>query len=355
MNILDRYILRAILGTTAMVLSVLLGLAAFIEFFGQLGDVGEGSYGMAQALAYVALRLPRLAVEMLPAAALLGSLLGLGNLAARSELIAMQAAGVSRAQMARAALMTGALLVVFMGTVGEYFSPALANYARQMRTMAKFDDVTLGGTNAWVRDGNVIMNMRQAETDPARAGIFVFEIAPGGRLQGMGRGDSATAAEAAGEWRLSGYAETRFGEERVDIARGTRLLVTDMLTQDLLNLSVVRPADLDARGLWQYVRYLRANQLDSTSYEVAYWSRLANIASVAVMTVLALPFVFGSLRAAGGGARLIVGVMIGLGYFLISRMLANGAVVFDIHPIVVAWTPTALLLALALGGLARVR
>ncbi|MCC5862998.1 MAG: LPS export ABC transporter permease LptG [Gammaproteobacteria bacterium] len=354
MNILDRYILRAILGTTAMVLSVLLGLAAFIEFFGQLDDIGEGSYGLPQAAAYVALRLPRLAVEMLPAAALLGSLLGLGNLAARSELIAMQAAGVSRLQMARAALMTGAVLVVFMGSVGEYFSPTLANYARQMRAIAKFDELTVGGLNAWVRDGSVIMNMRQDDTAPGNAGIFVFEIGPGQQLTALGRGDSATA-EGAGAWLLSGYAETRFQDERVVAAEGVRLLGTEMLTEDLLNLSVVRPADLDARGLWMYVTYLRANQLDSTAYEVAFWSRLANIASVAVMTVLALPFVFGSLRAAGAGARLMVGVMIGLGYFLVSRMLANGAVVFDIPPVIVAWAPTGLLLALAIGGLARSR
>ncbi len=354
MNILDRYILRAILGTTALVLAVLLGLAAFIEFFGQLDDIGEGSYGLPQAAAYVALRLPRLAVEMLPAAALLGSLLGLGNLAARSELIAMQAAGVSRLQMARAAVMTGAVLVVFMGTVGEYFSPALANYARQMRAIAKFDELTVGGLNAWVRDGSVIMNMRQDEAAPGSAGIYVFELGPGQRLAALGRGDSA-AAEGAGAWLLSGYAETRFQEQRVTAAEGVRLLGTEMLTEDLLALSVVRPADLDARGLWMYVSYLRANQLDSTAYEVAFWSRLANIASVAVMTVLALPFVFGSLRAAGAGARLMVGVMIGLGYFLVSRMLANGAVVFDIPPVIVAWTPTALLLALAVGGLARAR
>jgi lipopolysaccharide export system permease protein len=261
---------------------------------------------------------------------------------------------VSRLQMARAALMTGVLLAMVMGTVGEYFAPSLASYARQMRAMAKFDELTVGGMNAWVRDGAVIMNMRQAESDPGRAGLYVFELAPGQQLTAVGRGDSATAQEA-GRWLFSGYAETRFGADRVDATAGERELVTDMLTEDLLTLSVVRPGDLDARGLWRYVSYLRANQLDATSYEVAFWSRLANIASVAVMILLALPFVFGSLRAAGAGARLMVGVMIGLGYFLVSRMLANGAVVFDINPVAVAWAPTVLLLGAAMAGLARAR
>ncbi len=358
MNIVDRYIVRTILGATALVLLVLIALTVFVEFFGQLDDIGEGAYTMLHAAGYVALRLPRLAVEMLPAAALLGALLGLGGLAGRSELIAMQAAGISRLQLARGVVLTGVFFAAFMGVVGEYFAPELANYARQMRAMAKFEDLNLRAGNAWLRDGDVIINMRQSEDEPLDAGIYVYEVGEDRTLRALGRAGHANPDDD-GAWLLSVYQETRFeqlfSDGVVHASAGLRRLETDMLTEDLINLSVVRPSDLDARGLWRYVEYLRANRLDATAYEVAYWSRLAHIASAVVMTLLALPFVFGSLRAAGAGARLMVGVMIGLGYFLVSRTLANGAVVFNIDPIIVAWTPTALLLTLALGGILRNR
>jgi lipopolysaccharide export system permease protein len=53
---------------------------------------------------------------------------------------------------------------------------------------------------------------------------------------------------------------------------------------------------------------------------VAYWSRLASVVSVIFMTLLAVPFVFGNLRSAGAGARLVVGLVIGLTAVAFSRV-----------------------------------
>ena len=83
------------------------------------------------------------------------------------------------------------------------------------------------------------------------------------------------------------------------------------MNPDLLELSVVREDLLDTPSLVRYIGYLQDNGLDAHRYLVAYWSRIASVVSVIVMTVLALPFVFGSLRSAGAGARLVVGLIIG--------------------------------------------
>lgn len=90
MKVVRRYLFRSIIGTILLVLSVLLGLAAFIEFVTQLDDIGTGSYGTMQALIYTLLKLPNLAYQMLPMAVLLGSLLGLGGLANHGELIVLR-------------------------------------------------------------------------------------------------------------------------------------------------------------------------------------------------------------------------------------------------------------------------
>ena len=76
MGLLTRYLMRTILASTALVLLVLLALAILFEFIGQLDDV-QGGFGIPQALLFAALRVPQLSFEMLPIAALIGSLLGL--------------------------------------------------------------------------------------------------------------------------------------------------------------------------------------------------------------------------------------------------------------------------------------
>ncbi len=73
------------------------------------------------------------------------------------------------------------------------------------------------------------------------------------------------------------------------------------------------------------------------------------------MPVLALAFVFGSLRTGGAGARLMIGVVIGLAYYLASEMLANSGQVFNLNPAVVAWLPSAILFLVTLFALDRIR
>ena len=54
-------------------------------------------------------------------------------------------------------------------------------------------------------------------------------------------------------------------------------------------------------------------------------------------------------------ARMLVGLVIGLGYYVTGEVLTNSGVVFDLDPRVVAWTPSALLLIVMIAGLKRVR
>jgi lipopolysaccharide export system permease protein len=117
----------------------------------------------------------------------------------------------------------------------------------------------------------------------------------------------------------------------------------------------VREDLLDTPSLQRYIRYLRSNDLDARRYLIAYWTRISDVVSVILMTILALPFVFGGLRSAGTGARLVVGLVIGLSYYVVGEVLASGGEVYGIHPLVVAWAPSAVLLAITALTLARAR
>ncbi len=354
MNLLDRYIVRSVLGAVMVVLLVLLSLRTFIEFVGQLDDVG-GDYTLWKAAAFVALRTPRAIFEMLPAAALLGALLGLGSLATHSELVVMRASGVSRLRLLRSAGLAGCLLLVVMALLGESIAPSAGQYARQLRAAALHQDLTIAtGTNVWLRQGPVIVNLRQLSDDFSFGGVALFRLGKEQRLMNLGRAESANIDQEE-RWVLDNYAVTRFDAEGVSADTVRRAVTSYEISPDLLGLSVVRPDLLDTPTLWRYIGHLQSNDLDASRYRVAFWSRIANVFSVVVMTVLALPFVFGSLRAAGAGARLLVGVLIGLGYFLATRTLVSSGQVFDLNPVLVAWLPTVTLLLVTSYAVSRIR
>lgn len=104
-----------------------------------------------------------------------------------------------------------------------------------------------------------------------------------------------------------------------------------------------------------YVAYLKRNSLDSRRYETELWYRVARTATVVIMPVLALAFVFGSVRTGGTGARLMIGIVIGLAYYLASEMLANSGQVFNFDPAVIAWLPSVVLAMVTIVALNRIR
>lgn len=355
MRIVRGYLARAVIATTALVLGVLLSLGGFIEFVGQLDDVGVGQYGILQGLAYAAMKLPDMAFTMLPMAVLLGGLLGLGALASGSEMIALRAAGASPASLARAVLATGVGLALFTVVLGLYVAPPLERYSRQYRTFAMHGPSGLASAeSAWVRDGDVIMNVVRLGDPELFGGVYLFRLGRDGQLASMARADSAGVGDG-NEWTLNNYAESRFVGDGVDVRRVRRYAETTGMSPDLLGLSVVRPEALDGVALWRYISYLRRNELDSRRFEVEFWRRIAASAAVPAMCVLALAFAFGQMRRAGTGARMVIGIVIGLGYFLFSRSLADGGEVYNLDPVFVGWLPT-VLLAMAAGiALARTR
>ncbi len=355
MTVIRGYLGWTILRATLLVIAVLLALGGFIEFVGQLDDIGAGDYGVLQGVAYAAMKLPEMAFVMLPMAVLLGSLLGLGVLANASEMIALRAAGISAVSLARSVLVTGALLSLFTMVLGLYLAPPLERYSRQFRTFAMHGPSGLASAeSAWVRDGDTIMNMSRMGDPSSFGGVYLFRLESPGNLASVARADSASIG-GGGEWTLNNFTESSFGTQGVTVRREKKFAELTGMSPDLLSLTVVRAEALNGLALWRYARYLRANGLDSHRYEVAFWGRIAASVAVAPMCVLALSFAFGQLRRAGTGARMIIGIVIGLAYFLISRALADGGEVYNLPPVLVGWLPTLLLALASVAALARAR
>lgn len=355
MSVLDRYIVRSILGAVVLVMSVVLALGALFVFIDQQDDIGVGHYTAVSALWFTLLNLPQQAYELLPITALIGSLLGMGSLARGSELVVIRATGISTLRIAGAAAIAGAVLIGVELLLGEVLAPPLQEAAKEQKAFSKFNNISFGGgSGAWVRDGNLIINVAQQSGERQFGGMQVFELSPQHRLLAIGHAGRATA-EPNRKWLLSDYTESRFTRDRV-LARplGQRLLESNV-TAGFLGLAVEDPGQLTSRSLLRLIRYLQANSLNAREYLFAFSSRIARTVAIMFSVLLAIPFVLGSLRSAGAGTRTLTGLIVGIGLFLLQRLIESGTVVFDLNPVILAWLPTVLLATVTLLLLARAR
>jgi lipopolysaccharide export system permease protein len=352
-GILSQYMMRTIVMSTLLVLVVLLALAGLFEFIAELDDT-RADYQTAQAILYTAFRLPNLAFAMLPIAVLIGSLLGLGALAGNSEIIVMRSAGLSVREMSLMVGLSGALLLVFTALLGEFIGPPLDTYARNMRMEARSEqaDDRLG-KEAWVKDGPIFLHLERVSPEFEFGSIYLFRF-DGDRLQSIAVAENAGIDENDA-WILENLRETQFQNDGVQVSQSSRAIETFELNSDLLGTSLAKPLSLSARELLGYIRYLDKNDLDATKYQTEFWHRVSRTFAVLIMPILALAFVFGSLRTGGAGGRLMIGVIIGLAYYLASESLANSGQVFNLNPILVTWLPTAALALVTVIALSRIR
>ena len=355
LNLLARYVARTVLGAIALVMAVLLVLGALFNFIGEQGAIGVGHYDMIEGLVYSLLTVPRFALNVFPVGVLIGSMLGIGALARSHELTAMRSSGMSKWRLAGTMLACGVVLLLAGLAVGQYVAPRFEQLADERKALARYDNLSLAGAGgAWVRDGNLIINIAERSSISGFGGMLVFELTPDNRLAAVAHAHRATQG-AGTSWELGDYAESRFSGDWVDGQSEARHSLASAASVGFLQLAVVEPSEMAFGALYRAIRYLRANDLDSRAYQLALWSDLARSVAIPIAALFALPFGFGVMRSAGSGARSTLGLGIGLLYFFLQRTIESGTVAFSLNPLLLAWVPTLLLGLVAVVLLVRTR
>lgn len=341
MNRADRYLGAAVLGGIALCWGVLAGLMVLFALLGEMADVGRRGYGFADALAYVALTAPRRAGEVLPAAALIGSALGLGTLARAGELTALRAAGVSLARMARATALAAVPVLGAGLVVSEGLAPGLEARAEALRAQAQGRPALAGtGGGFWHRAGGVVLHVAQVPGAGEIAHIEAWEFNDRRELVRVVRAPSGTRQR--GGWVLHDATLTELSDTAIRGARVARLPAPFVPDPAALVISRTEPEHLGLAELRHQARLLEANGRAAQRYRLALWKKLGAPLTTLVLVLLGLPLVLASGRTLGLGQRLFTAVVVGLVFYLLDQAFGYGALAYGLALPVAALLPTAL-------------
>lgn len=354
MQILERYLGKSIIVGVIGVMLVMLTLDAIISFAGETGDIGRAHYTFWLAIYYVVLNIPQKIYLLFPMVVLLGTIISLGMLASHSELVAIRAAGVSIGRIAISSLKTGVLLTAIVIAIGEFIAPPAIQHAKLMRVAAMEDRISLNTDyGLWARDGNNYIHVRRVESDGRLTGVnlYIFD-----NQQNLVETISAATGEYVDDhWLLKRVSIRNISEKQISQQNLNEQRWESLLNPDVVNVVSVTPENLSIWKLRGYIDYLNDNQLDSREYELWFWSKLIAPFTIAAMIILALPFVFGSLRNVGAGQRILVGFLLGLGFYIFNQLMAKVGLVYQFPPVLAASLPTIVISIIAVYLLRRAR
>jgi lipopolysaccharide export system permease protein len=388
MKILQRYFTVSICQAVAFVLAAFLALVAFMDLTSILPSVGKNDFGMQHALLYVLLLVPGNVYQVMPVAALIGTIYTMAQFASSSEFTIMRASSMSTRQAAWMLFKIGALFVVIAFVFGELITPRTAPIAERMRLTAKGGSVSAEfRSGMWTKDsvhengvrGNVIgsrfFNVRRIAADGQLEDVRLYEFDNNMRIRSL-----VTAARGAyggnNTWRLTDVTETMFTNSRELAAPGsavppgqtiqstygqetaavaTRKLDTyelaSEITPKILSVSRSDPERMSAAELAVYTRHLAENKQETERFKVAFWKKLIDPLSIFVLMALALPFAYLHTRSGGVSLKIFIGIMIGVSFLLINSLFSHLGVLTILPAFFTAVAPSLLFLLMALGAL----
>ena len=291
------------------------------------------------AAAWVLYTVPRRAYTMFPTAAVIGALMGLGQLAATSELTALRALGLSRKRLSVSVAIALSLLTAVMVFSAETLGPWGQDRADALKSSAKWgrDIATSRYSGLWAREGDTFLNAQSGEeqlvgdkgTRLILRDVRLYRIAENGGIASLTHAD--TAEHDRDGWVLTGVRRDTFGERSATRQEVAREPWNSKLDAAALATGIAKPRNLSLAELSTSITYRQRNGLDARDFEDVYWSRWFYPLNVLALCLAAVPFAFGSLRSGGMGKRLFLGILFALGFWLLQLFFGRmaGALKFD--------------------------
>ena len=353
MRTLDRYIAITVGVNCLLTLIALLTVFSVMNLMQELKAIGTGQYGVPQALWFVVNMLPNEAYKLFPATALLGTVLALGAMVSRNEVIVISSAGVSPRRLTWSIMQAVLALVAIATALGELVAAPLAQQARTQRALKLSDGRMLTTTNGlWTRVGSQYINIRAPLPGGALRDVYVYDFDDQQRLRSFIYAQSASYQND--EWRLEGLVENRFTENGVTTSRhSVRLWDTAISPQELHVLSM-QPEELSVVDLYRSIEAYREPGEGSQRYTLAFWQRASMPMVTGIMVFLAIPLVLNGLQRTTPGKRILAGALVGIGFQLLNETFGSFASAYGLNPLLSAVTPSILVLFFGLWWIRQV-
>jgi len=360
-----RYLAREIYHSCTIVLIALLGLFTFFSLVDELDSLGK--FALSTLLYLEALTLPTRLYDLLPVGLLIGAILALAGLAQRNELVILRVSGVSGLKLMTMLWVITAPLIGLALVLSEYVTPIAEIHSSEANLLLRG---RVGGgrmaSGYWFKEptqdgGTRIINVNTLLANGSVAAVTLYEFKQNQQLAALSH--ARTGRFADGKLILENVSETRINDDALNALADTRRpdapistlrsvaerSLDTTLTPERLLARVLTPERMTLATLLDYIDYLHSNHLQADRQVVAIWRKIAYPFTLLVMITIAAPIGFMQTRRGGVGAKVFIGILLGVGFFMLNQLALNVGMLNRWPPWLTALGPN-ILAALAAAG-----
>jgi lipopolysaccharide export system permease protein len=197
-----------------------------------------------------------------------------------------------------------------------------------------------GRFGAWNRDGNTFVHVDAVQRGGVAYGVTLLSFDEERRLTKTLVAERAT--HAGDHWMLEQVNLTSLQAGETSVNEVTLWRWDTAITPQLLTLDVVEPETLPVMQLWPYAQFLKQQGMVFADIELAFWRKVLQPLATLGLVLVAMSFIFGPLRQGTMGARIFVGVIVGVVFRISQDFFGPASLIFGYDPLVAALVPISL-------------
>jgi lipopolysaccharide export system permease protein len=336
---LERYIAKTVILASGIAALIITGIVFVMSLLGEAKNVGTGDYGLGQTVLFVLAHLPSDLYHFSPLIILLGSIIALSLLSSYRELAVMRASGFSTNKIIYSVLAAALFLILLMSLIGEWIGPGLSYKAVIHRENAKHgDQVVATASGVWLHIDNNFIHVNTVIDRQLLQGVTRYQFDDNRSLRKVYHAKTLSVID--GEWLMKEGVKTTFYPERTKSESFVQAPWDLKFNSNLLTIGLLEPSELSLPKLAKFSRFLEQNGLQASEYRYNFWQRLFQPLASLVMIFLALPFVLGAYSNATMGWRIIVGISLGIAFFILDALLGQLCIVYQLPAVLAALIPS---------------
>lgn len=332
-GILDRYVGKNVVLSILLVSVCLTLFAALIQLIDALRYIGRGYIDFLFVLKYVGLKLPSIYVTFFPISILIGCVVGLGMMARNSEIIILQSIGLSKLNIGLSCVKTVLPLMLIVVLIGETLAPHYDKKSEsEFDRMSNTVGITVTNAGAWVKENNNFYGIAAIINGKNMAGVVRYEFNDDGQLISFRKAMSGELVD--GKWKMKNVSVQKIEDNEVKFYRTQYETWPLNVTEKRLIILCALSESMSVIQLYDYIKYIETNGVDSSRYRLSFYSKIFSPLVMLVMMLLALSTIFGPLRSMNMGARILAGITLGFGYYVLNQIVAPFSLVYGVPPFI---------------------
>ncbi len=345
---IDFYIFKTVLASYIIVTIIFSVLFFIFTYLAQVTNVDNVSNW--DAIMDTLFQLPAILYTLMPACAMVGSLMALSLLANNSEIIVLRASGLAVAQISKGVVLVGLIATVITVSLGGYIGPKLEKLSDDRVTMTQ---------NLWLKTNDGYVNISRINPEKGTASNIRKFVMDDYSLDEVRLAKKAVykSDKEATVYDISKVNFPNEGQKKLDV---THQLKKDQWV-DPLSLSIAniitsaRNEYLTIDQLIHFTFSEKGNENIDPSIPLKFWQEVFQPISLMLLMLLSVPLSIGSTRSSSLILKLLFGAFIGFMFFIINQIFGPMALMMKWPPIIGGMMPTLAVLILLIVLFIRAR